>query len=289
MSAAERRSARAGRFVPAVRQTAACTRCFLEGILPERGCGANGYYGDKNMERIENIEPVQADTAVEKASRYRDLTGQRFGKLVVLSPTEKRMDSGSIVWLCQCDCGNQAEVSSRRLVRGKVRSCGCLSDPPPKDYIGKVFGRLTVIEYAGRKRKQLEHCASTLTYWKCRCTCGKVIVAAQAGLQNGDTQSCGCLQKDHAKEALKLVDGTSVAILERNQNLRSHNTSGCTGVAYDKRTGKWMAYINFKKKRYWLGRYADKEDAIRARKTAEEIHEDFLEWYYRTYPPTDTL
>ena len=68
--------------------------------------------------------------------------------------------------------------------------------------------------------------------------------------QNGDTQSCRCLQKDHAREALKLVDGTSVALLERNQKLRSSNTSGCTGVTYDKRTGKWMAYINFKKKRY---------------------------------------
>lgn len=111
---------------------------------------------------------------------------------------------------------------------------------------------------------------------------------AQPELQSGDTQSCGCLQKDHAREALKLVEGTSVAILERNQKMRSSNTSGCTGVSRDQRTGTWMAYINFKKKRYWLGRYKDKNDAIKARKAAEEMHEDFLDWYYRTYPPVDS-
>lgn len=218
------------------------------------------------------------------SGRRKDLTGQRFGKLVVLSPTDKRMDSGSVVWRCQCDCGNMAEVSARRLMRGKSRSCGCLSNPQPGDYIGKVFGRLTVIGYGGKKRIKTERSAATITYWQCRCDCGREIIVAQPELQRGDTKSCGCLQKEHAREALKLVDGTSVAILERNRKLRSSNTSGCTGVFYDKRTGKWMAYINFKKKRYWLGRHSDKKDAVKARKAAEEMHEDFLDWYHRTYP-----
>ena len=236
------------------------------------------------MEKTENIALSQTDAAVKTPFRHKDLTGQRFGKLVALSPTEKRMDSGSIVWRCQCDCGNVAEISARRLVRGKARSCGCLSNPPPKEYVGRVFGRLTVIAYAGKKRKRTERAAVTITYWKCRCSCGNEVIVAQQELQSGDTQSCGCLRNDQLREQLKLVDDTSVAILERAQQLRSHNTSGCTGVTYDKRTGKWAAYINFKKKRYWLGRYADKKDAIQARKTAEELHEDFLEWYYRTYP-----
>ncbi|WP_434310037.1 AP2/ERF family transcription factor [Hominifimenecus sp. rT4P-3] len=234
------------------------------------------------MEKNADIEYIHAGNE-RKGNRKRDLSGQRFGKLVALTPTDQRIDNGSVVWHCQCDCGNTADVSARRLVRGKACSCGCLSNPPPKNYIGQVFGRLTVIGYAGKKRKKTERSAVTITYWLCRCTCGKEIVAAQPGLQNGDTESCGCLQKDRVREALKLVDGTSAAILERNQKLRSSNTSGCTGVTHDKRTGKWVAYINFKKKRYWLGRYANKKDAISARKTAEEIHENFLDWYYRTY------
>lgn len=212
--------------------------------------------------------------------RFRDLAGQRFGRLIAREPTDKRADQGSIVWLCECDCGNTAEVSSRRLVRGQVRSCGCLSSPEIKDYIGRHFGRLEVIAYAGKVRKN----KSTVTYWKCRCECGNEVVIGQTELQNGDTQSCGCLQRDKAKEALKMVDDTSVSILERVKDApRKNNKSGYTGV-FQTKDGRWMAYISFRKKRYYLGRYQDIEDAVKARKRGEEMHDEFLEWYYREYP-----
>lgn len=216
-----------------------------------------------------------------KKGNIHDLTGQRFGKLIVLSVTEKRMDSGSVVWLCRCDCGNTTEVSARRLIRGKAKSCGCLSDPPPKNYIGIKFGRLTVTNYLGRRRKITENSKRTDTYWLCRCECGNITEVAQAELQSGATQSCGCLQKDKAKEALKLFDGTSAALIQRTQKKkRNNNTSGYTGVYYDRFTGKWQAYINFKKKRYWLGRYVDREEAIAVRKQAEEkLFDSFLAWY----------
>jgi len=54
-----------------------------------------------------------------------DLTGQRFGRLVVVRPTGERYH-GCLVWTCQCECGLQHEVSSRQLIIGKTRSCGCL-------------------------------------------------------------------------------------------------------------------------------------------------------------------
>lgn len=47
-------------------------------------------------------------------SRYKDISGQRFGRLVALYPTEKRVQN-SVVWMCQCDCGNQKEISLHRL------------------------------------------------------------------------------------------------------------------------------------------------------------------------------
>ena len=44
--------------------------------------------------------------------------------------------------------------------------------------------------------------------------------------------------------------------------------------------GKWCAEIMFKRKKYYLGRYEKKEDAIAIRKEAEkEIFGNFLEWY----------
>lgn len=55
-----------------------------------------------------------------------DLTGQRFGRLVVLSKMPQNNANNKVVWLCQCDCGNQTVVIGSRLHNGKTKSCGCL-------------------------------------------------------------------------------------------------------------------------------------------------------------------
>lgn len=52
-------------------------------------------------------------------------TGQRFGRLVAVAPTNSRQ-FGSVVWLCRCDCGAEIRVSGHYLVKGESRSCGCL-------------------------------------------------------------------------------------------------------------------------------------------------------------------
>ena len=54
-----------------------------------------------------------------------DITGQKFGKLTALEPTEKRSNS-FIIWKCQCDCGNICEVSLGNLKSGNTKSCGCI-------------------------------------------------------------------------------------------------------------------------------------------------------------------
>lgn len=54
-----------------------------------------------------------------------DLTGQRFGRLTVIRPTEERIRK-SVVWECRCDCGKTALVTSKNLKTGTTRSCGCL-------------------------------------------------------------------------------------------------------------------------------------------------------------------
>jgi len=207
----------------------------------------------------------------------KDLAGQRFGRLTVIQPTEKRMDNGSVVWQCRCDCGNLTEVSSRRLVRGKVRSCGCLSNPVRKDYVGERFGRLTVLEYAGTARTLGK--TGNANYWHCRCDCGKESVVSQSELQSGGTRSCGCLQKERAAQQLELLDGTSAVLLERNKKIRSNNKSGYTGV-FQEKDGRWLAYINFKKKRYFLGRFDSLDEAVQARRQGEKMHDEFLEWYH---------
>lgn len=55
--------------------------------------------------------------------RFIDLTGQRFGRLVVLSrgPNNK---TNHVMWRCRCDCGKEIMVFSG-VLRKSVRSCGC--------------------------------------------------------------------------------------------------------------------------------------------------------------------
>lgn len=58
-------------------------------------------------------------------SRLIDLTGQRFGRLVV--KVRRGSDNWkSSLWLCQCDCGNNCLVSSHNLRTNHTQSCGCL-------------------------------------------------------------------------------------------------------------------------------------------------------------------
>lgn len=53
-----------------------------------------------------------------------DMTGRRFGRLVVLSRTSIRIQ-GSYSWLCRCDCGLDKIVHGPNLRSGHTISCGC--------------------------------------------------------------------------------------------------------------------------------------------------------------------
>lgn len=208
-----------------------------------------------------------------------DLTGKRFGMLTVISQTDRNSAAGWY-WLCKCDCGGTVEAPSRQLLSGYRKSCGCLGHPPLKDLVGKRFGMLSVIGYEGKR--------AGMHRWRCRCDCGQETVVGQTLLQSGKTKSCGHLQKQMYAENLKLIDGTSITLLENRRNhILSSNTSGHTGVYLVKKSGKWAAQITFKKKTYYLGSYSRKEDAIKAREKGEEMWDHFLEWYYETYPKKD--
>ena len=60
-----------------------------------------------------------------------DLTGQRYGRLVVLEPTSDRYGN-AVVWKCKCDCGNIAYYSVNTLHSGRVVSCGCYNKEKAK-------------------------------------------------------------------------------------------------------------------------------------------------------------
>jgi hypothetical protein len=60
-------------------------------------------------------------------SRKIDLTGMRFGKLLVIAEAKERASQREVQWICLCDCGKETIVRSSRLRKGLTQSCGCTS------------------------------------------------------------------------------------------------------------------------------------------------------------------
>lgn len=56
--------------------------------------------------------------------KFKDITGQRFGKLKVIEKVDKDK-YGHTRWLCECDCGNKKIISGKSLRNGHTQSCGC--------------------------------------------------------------------------------------------------------------------------------------------------------------------
>lgn len=144
--------------------------------------------------------------------KVKNLNGQRFGQLTVLS---RSMSSDSknkhAIWLCQCDCGIQRALRSN--VVQKQGSCG--QHPKYEDLIGHRFGRLTVIGLHDRKLHSRTARTQSIR-WLCQCDCGKETIVWSGLLRSGHTKSCGCYAKEHRVKQ----DG----VAEQTQRLSSYKS-----------------------------------------------------------------
>ncbi len=121
--------------------------------------------------------------------RFYDLTGERFGRLIV-ECKEPHSGDGKTRWRCRCDCGSTIVAESRSLRDGRKTDCGCVN--PNKrggaeliDLTGQVFYALTVLEKAPPQRDRR-------TRWLCKCDCGNIYVTTSQALRKGLAKSCGC-------------------------------------------------------------------------------------------------
>lgn len=55
-----------------------------------------------------------------------DITGNKYGRLTVVSLLPKKEGDKARYWHCMCECGNTTPVSSSKLTTGHTQSCGCL-------------------------------------------------------------------------------------------------------------------------------------------------------------------
>lgn len=218
-----------------------------------------------------------------------DMTGMQFGKLTVL----RRVDNnshGSAQWLCRCTCGNEKVILGSNLRNGKTTSCGCygkevLSSPDVRQALRK-YNRYELHEdyvtlYTNNGLPFLVDIDDFSKVYDFACWS-----ASKKGYIEGrhDKQHyflhrfiMNCPEDmyvdhisgdvlDNRKSNLRIV---TIQQNQMNHKLHSTNTSGVSGVSWNKRSNKWHSRIIYKGKCYHLGYYDDINDAIQARYNAE--------------------
>ena len=225
-----------------------------------------------------------------------DLIGQKIGRLTVIEKAEDYIQSNGrrrTAWRCQCDCGNQVIIHTDCLLQGNTQSCGCL--------------RKERTIQKSRKFNNYEICGNCVTMytskgepfdidlddlWRvkehCWCNDGKgyivsVINHKTVSLHRFIMNAPDDMIVDHIHHDTTDNRKCELRLATRSQNnmnhiIRSDSTSGITGVALHKRTNKWIARISLNGKNIHLGCFDNKEEAVRARKQAEE--EYFGEYSY---------
>lgn len=195
--------------------------------------------------------------------------GDKFARWTVLDSTIETA-RGERKYLCRCECGTERYVLERSLLYGGSKSCGCLKfekalEKNTHDLTGGVFGELTVLHRAEKQRK------NGGVWWTCQCDCGNTVDVSYNHLMYCDIKSCGCQKKEHdqkLQDILTRVAGTSIDHV-KNPKTYTNNTTGYRGVYLIR--GKWIGKIIFQQKAYYLGTYKNINEAVEARREAEEI------------------
>lgn len=228
--------------------------------------------------------------------KFKDLTGKKFKQLTVIKQFPDHYTSGGNKvhkWLCECDCGRDKNIvcSTNDLTSGKRWRCTyCVRDDAAKRMKNKNKKYNTYdlsgdygIGYTINTNE--EFWFDLEDYDKIKDYCWhkhhKYFIAKI------DDKSIG-LHKvvmndlenkydiDHIKTENKF-DNRKLNLRKttRQQNNSNHklfknNTSGVSGVRWHSRDNVWESWIKVNYENIYLGRYTDFDDAVRARKQAEE-------------------
>jgi len=225
---------------------------------------------------------------------FLDLTGMRFGRLIVLKYAGKSR-VGLPTWFCQCDCGNLTPpIQTGNLRSGHTQSCGCYLS----DRIFETHKKYNIYDLSGDfgigyTLKGEEFYFDLEDYDLIKDYCwhlkpGNYVVNDHMKMHR---LILGILNKpeikidhenrnprDNRKNNLRIATSKQNAV---NKSLQPYNTSGVTGVSRAKSKGypnyiKWQAFIGNEGKIYNLGRYDTFEEAVIARLRAEkEIFGEF--------------
>lgn len=218
-----------------------------------------------------------------------DLTGQIFGRLEVLYQAEDYIDKNGnhhAMWHCKCNCenGTEKDIDQTRLKSGYTRSCGCLQKEmaSERSSIHKMTDTRLYLVWKGMKArcyiKSHNHYEqyggrgiTVCDEWKDDFKAFYDWAIQHGYDENALRNECMLERKDvngnYCPENCCWTNATTQCI---NQNLRKDNTTGVKGVNWDKYRNKWQAQLQIDKKKVLNEHFDNFEDAVKARKEAEE-------------------
>ena len=223
--------------------------------------------------------------------KFKDLTGKRFGRLYVLSIKGKTKDNKRYIYHCICDCGNECDVLGELLSNGKTKSCGCLR----RENTAKMHKKYNKYDLSGEygigytsKDEEFyfdleDYEMIKNDYWYyCNdyvvCSRDNKIITLSRYLMNCPNgyvvDHINHNKKDNRKNNLRIA-----TISQNGMNMLPPKDRGCRGLYFNKRTNKWCARITVNGNRISIGTFININDAILARKTAEEKY--FGEYRYK--------
>ncbi len=153
------------------------------------------------------------------AGKTESLVGQKFGKWTVIG--EPIAIKGKSHSLCKCDCGNEKIITNGSLKSGLTKSCGCMHTyKKAKDFVGKKFGKLTVI---GESEK-----IGKIYYALCRCECGNEKKIITQNFVRGSSKTCGLCVSKYPERLKKILKGMKERC--RNKKIKNYNSYGKRGI-----------------------------------------------------------
>lgn len=216
-----------------------------------------------------------------------DHSGESHGRLTLLKKNGYKQE-----YFCSCNCGRYTKdspklIEYKRIKSGNTKSCGCLHSEILSN-INKIYKKSCNTydlsgEYGiGYTSKGEEFYFDLEDYDKikdyCWCLSDEKYVVARCGkihiklhkllLPDAKVVDHRNHKKfDNRKSNLRIV---SHQVNMFNKERYINNTSGITGVSWDKQKNKWRSQISHNKKRIYLGVFDNFDDAVKARKEAEE-------------------
>ena len=222
-----------------------------------------------------------------------DLTGKVFGRLTVIKQAEDYVNPNGTHyarWLCECDCEDKSLIITMGTsLKNKItQSCGCLQKERAS-LASKKYNKYDLSgEYGvGYISNNDEFYFDLEDYDKIKNHCWlknkdgyiitnnknkklrslhRIVMGVSDDFVVDHIHGEGS-RHDNRKSNLRIATKQEN---NRNRKLCSTNTSGVTGVTFDKSRNKWCAQIVVNNKNIHLGRFNNFEDAVKARKEAEE-------------------